>query len=59
MKGAKRLPQVNLRLDQKLKDDLTEAAQRNFRSLNSEITVRLAATLEAEKGKAPNANLGG
>ncbi|WP_419721422.1 Arc family DNA-binding protein [Paraburkholderia tropica] len=55
MKGAKCLPQVNLRLDQKLKDELTEAAQRNFRSLNSEITVRLTATLEAEKGKAPNA----
>lgn len=55
MDQTRRLPQFNLRLDSKLKEDLTEAAQRNFRSLNSEITVRLAASIEMEKGKAPNA----
>jgi len=58
METPKRLPQFNLRLEAKLKDELTEAAQRNFRSLNSEITVRLATSLEAEKEKALTGALG-
>lgn len=54
MNQTKSLPQFNLRLEPKLKTELMEAAQRNFRSLNSEIVVRLTASVEAEKEKAPN-----
>lgn len=44
-----------LRLDRVVKESLAEMAQRNFRSLNAEINARLAASLDAEKEKAPNA----
>lgn len=44
-----------LRLDRQIKESLTELAQRNFRSLNAEINARLAASVAAEKEKAPNA----
>lgn len=44
-----------LRLERWIKESLMEVAQKNFRSLNAEINARLAASLGAEKGKAPNA----
>jgi hypothetical protein len=56
MKNARELPKVMLRIDQALKERLQESAQRNFRSLNSEINVRLNESYEAEqKEKAPGA----
>lgn len=58
MKNARTLPKVMVRLEQEIKDQLTEAAQRNFRSLNNEIHMRLAASLEAEKEKASTDTLG-
>jgi len=38
-----------------MRDELKVIAARNRRSMNAEINARLAASLEAEKGKAPNA----
>jgi len=58
MKNARTLPKVMLRLEQEIKDQLTEAAQKNFRSLNNEINARLAASLQFEKGKALTGALG-
>lgn len=44
-----------LRLDAGMRDELKVIAAQNRRSMNSEIISRLAASLEAEKEKAPNA----
>jgi plasmid stability protein len=44
-----------LRLDTGMRDEIKVVAAKNRRSMNSEIIARLAASLEAEKGKAPNA----
>lgn len=52
---AKTFSQINIRVSPDMKERLIERAQSNFRSLNSEIERRLLESLEAEKGKAPNA----
>ncbi|ABO57514.1 Arc domain protein DNA binding domain protein [Burkholderia vietnamiensis G4] len=44
-----------LRLEDGMRDQLKIIAAQNRRSMNAEINARLAASLEAEKGKAPNA----
>lgn len=50
---------LGVRMPPQLKEHLKAAADTNRRSLNSEIVRRLEESVEAEKGKAPNANLGG
>ncbi|MFL9904692.1 Arc family DNA-binding protein [Paraburkholderia fungorum] len=55
MKNARTMPKVMVRLEPEIKDHLEEVAQRNFRSLPNEIHMRLAASVEAEKEKSPNA----
>ncbi|SDR18140.1 MULTISPECIES: Arc family DNA-binding protein [Paraburkholderia] len=40
-----------LRLNRAVKERLTNEAQRNFRSLNNEINVRLIASLEKENAR--------
>ncbi|WP_186181607.1 Arc family DNA-binding protein [Burkholderia gladioli] len=44
-----------LRLEDGIRDQLKILAVRNRRSMNAEINARLAASLDTEKGKAPNA----
>lgn len=47
-----------LRLEDGMRDQLKILAVQNRRSMNAEINARLAASLEAEKGKAPTGMLG-
>lgn len=46
-------PQFNLRMTQELKDEITERAKRNGRSLNAEIIQILEDAVEAEKSGFP------
>lgn len=44
-----------LRLEPGMRDEIKVIAAQNRRSMNAEINARLAASLAAEKEKAPNA----
>lgn len=55
MKGARDMPAVNLRMPREVKDWLESEAQKNFRSLTSEILCRLVA---AKNEKTPTGMLG-
>jgi hypothetical protein len=48
---TKKDPQLRIRLPKELKDWIEEGAQRNGRSINSEVVVRLKEIMEAEKKK--------
>ncbi|WP_126242308.1 Arc family DNA-binding protein [Burkholderia gladioli] len=49
------IPPLGVRMPLELKEQLKARAIENRRSLNSEVVRRLEESLEAEKGKAPNA----
>ncbi len=51
MKGARAMPTVNIKMPAELKEQLTEKAQRNFRSLSSEIVKRLHDSLGKEASR--------
>lgn len=51
MKGARTMPQVNIRMPERIKGVLEEAAQRNFRSLSAEINARLISSLQNENAQ--------
>lgn len=51
MKGARSMPQVNIRMPEEMKGVLEAAAQRNFRSLSAEINARLILSLQTENAR--------
>ncbi|MDE4918291.1 hypothetical protein ACUXAV_000330 [Cupriavidus metallidurans] len=48
MKGARQMPGVLVKMPIELKEQIQDAAQRRFRSMNAEIVRRLAESLEKE-----------
>ncbi len=58
MKGSRQMPAVMVRMPLDLKGQLSDVAQRSFRSLNAEIVMRLSQSLEAEKENARPAATG-
>ena len=49
MDGARQQPQVKIRLPMELKSEIEERAQKNFRSVNSEIVKMLSDTLQMKE----------
>lgn len=49
------IQQTNVRVPQSIRDRLKMAAERNRRSFNAEIVIRLEASLNAENEEAPGA----
>lgn len=48
MKGARQMPGVLLKMPLEMKEQIQDAAQRRFRSMNAEIIRRLSESLEKE-----------
>lgn len=48
MKGARNLPQVNIKMPLEVKEKIQQRAEESLRSMNSEIVARLVQSLELD-----------